>query len=667
MKFLVLFLFAAFAACSLCAQEQQAAAWQQVWQQMNSPEDMEEDAWDEAFEYMQQLAEQPLDLNRATREDLEQLTFLSEQQVMDLMAYLDRYGPMRSMNELRMVKSLDYQQLALLPYFVFVGEAEDEKPRFPSLNTIAKNGKHALTATGRVPFYERKGDQKGYWGYKYRHSLRYEFTYGDYVRAGLLGAQDAGEPFFANRNTWGYDAYSYYVQVKKMGGVDNVVIGKYRLSAGMGLVFNTSFTLGKQFVLQNLGRQTNILRPHASHSEADYFQGAAATIRLARPLTLTAFVSYRPMDATLNDDGTAATLITSGYHRTETELKKKDNTHLTATGCAIHWQQMGFRLGANAVFTSLDRSLEPNRQTLYRRHYAHGEHFFNGSVNYGYTHYRFSFNGETATNQDGHVATINSLSYQPQSSLGIVALQRFYSYRYTGLYSHAFSDGGHTQNESGIYLGINWSPLSSLRLMAYADYAYSPWARYQVSQSSSSWDFLTQADWHRGFWNVQGRYRLRLRQKDNEAKTILIPDRNQRLRLSASYASPTGWSTKTQADLTHSEYKKTSSGWMLSEHFSYQQPRWQTTLMAGYFNTDDYDSRIYVYERQLQYEFSFPMYYGRGIRLSLYACADVLKNLRLSCRLGYTNYFDRSIIGSDLQQIQASHQTDLDVQVRWRF
>ena len=666
MKILALLFLALLAACPLCAQEQ-ALTWQQVWQQMNTPEDMDEEAWDEAFEYLQQLSEQPLDLNRATREDLEQLSFLSEQQVMDIVAYQDRYGPMRSMGELRMIGSLDYQQLALLPYFVFVGEVE-EKPHFPSLNTVAKYGKHTLTATGRVPFYERKGDQKGYWGYKYRHSLRYEFTYGDYVRAGLLGAQDAGEPFFANRNAWGYDAYTYYIQVKKLGVIDNLVLGKYRLSAGMGLVLNTSFTLGKQFVLQNLGRQTNTLRPHASRSEADYFQGLAATIRLTRPLTLTAFVSHRPIDATLNDDGTAATLVTSGYHRTETELAKKNNTHLTAGGCAILWQQMGFRLGANAAFTSLDRSLEPNRQTLYRRYYAHGDHFLNASVNYAYTHYRFSLNGETATNQDGRLATINSLSYQPRSSLGIVALQRFYSYRYTTLYGHAFSDGGHTQNESGIYLGINWSPLTSLRLMAYADYAYSPWARYQVSQSSSSWDFLTQADWHRGNWNLQGRYRLRLRQKDNETKTALMPDRTQRLRLSASYASPTaGWGAKTQADFTHSDYKKTSGGWMLSEHLSYQHQRWQAALMAGYFHTDDYDSRIYVYERQLQHDFSFPMYYGRGIRLSLYARADVLKNLRLSCRLGHTNYFDRSTISSGLQQIQASHQTDLDAQVRWCF
>ncbi|MDE7089684.1 MAG: helix-hairpin-helix domain-containing protein, partial [Prevotella sp.] len=72
-------------------------------------------------------------------------------------------------------------------------------------------------------------------------------------------------------------------------------------------------------------------------------------------------------------------------------------------------------------------------------------------------------------------------------------------------------------------------------------------------------------------------------------------------------------------------------------------------------------------ERQMQYEFSFPFYYGRGLRLALFGRTAILDNLTISTRLGYTNYFNRSTIGSGLQQIDASHQTDLDLQLRWKF
>jgi hypothetical protein len=69
----------------------------------------------------------------------------------------------------------------------------------------------------------------------------------------------------------------------------------------------------------------------------------------------------------------------------------------------------------------------------------------------------------------------------------------------------------------------------------------------------------------------------------------------------------------------------------------------------------------------LQYDFYFPTYYGHGCRLSLQAHSDLTSRLRLAARLGYTSYFDRSAIGSGLQQINHSHQTDLDLQLRWKF
>ena len=655
--------------CSLTVSAQQERTWEEVWQEMMTPEDMDEteETWEDYYERLQQLADHPIDLNHTNREDLEQLPFLSAQQVMDIMEYLDRYGPMRSKNELKMVRSLDYQQIALLPFFVYVGEVVREEPHFPSLQNITKYGKHTVMATGHVPFYERKGDQDGYLGYRYRHSLRYEFTYGNYVKAGIIGAQDAGEPFFANQNSMGYDTYSYYIQLKKLGILENAVIGKYKIGAGLGLVLNTSFKLGKLATLQNMGRQPNTLRAHSSRSEGDYFQGAAAIIRLCKPLTLTTFASYRPIDATLNDDGTASTMITSGYHRTIKEMEKMHNTHLSAFGGSIGYRQGGFHLGANAVYSSIDRTLCPNTKTTYRRYYPQGDNFLNTSLDYGYTHYRFAINGETALNKDGALATINTLSIQASGDLSLVAIQRFYSYRYNGLYAHGFGNTTRTQNESGIYLGVTWQPLAHLHLQGYADYAYSPWPRYQVSQASHTWDMLLQSTLKWQKWSLQARHRTRLQQKDDDNKNMLIPSNEHRTRLSIAHTSDAGWTSKTQADYVYTVYKEVSQGWMVSQQTGYQHATWQASLSLGYFDTDSYASRIYLYERQLQHEFTFPSYYGNGLRLALYAQVSLNDHLRLATRLGYTNYFDRSSIGTGLQEIAQSHTTDLDLQLRWKF
>ena len=84
-----------------------AQSWQQVYDEMMTIDDDEEsgELLYDNYELMEQLAAHPLDLNSVTREELEQLPFLSSMQVMDIAEYLDRYGPMRSLGELRMIRS----------------------------------------------------------------------------------------------------------------------------------------------------------------------------------------------------------------------------------------------------------------------------------------------------------------------------------------------------------------------------------------------------------------------------------------------------------------------------------------------------------------------------------------------------------------------------------
>lgn len=652
-----------------------AQSWQQVYDEMmdSGGDDEEGSLLDDSYELLEQLASHPLDLNTATRDDLEQLPFLSAQQVMEIEEYLYHYGPMRSLGELRMVRSLDYRQIALLPFFVYVGE--DDSGNVDGKRTMEEAG-HTLMATLRVPFYRREGDRDGYLGPPLRHSLRYELSCGNRLRAGIVGAQDAGEPFFAGGNGWGYDTYSYYVQLRRMGCLDNLVVGKYRMSAGMGLVLGQSFQLGKLATLQNSGRSLSTLRPHTSRSSADYLQGVAATITLLRgsrrradvpELSLTPFVSYRPVDATLTNDSTVQTIITNGYHRTPTEMGKKGNTHMTTAGAHLTYHRGALRLGATTVYTQLDRLLDPQLGQLYRRHFAHGRHFFNSGIDYAYTHHRFALNGETAMDAHGNVATANSASLRATDRLTLMLLQRFYSYRYTTLHGHSFGQGGsRVQNESGLYVGAQWTPLSHLQVQGYVDYAYHPWAQYLVSATTDDIDLLLQTTWHQGHWTLTARHQSRLRKKDNDTKSALIRNNNHRERLSAVWQSGP-WSLKTQLDLSRYDGEQTDNGWLLSQQVIHGGRWLALTGMAAYFNTDSYQSRIYVYERQLQHEMSFPTYYGQGLRLAMMARADVTQRLRLTGRLGYTNYFDRPTIGTGLQLIHHSHQTDLDLQLRWKF
>ena len=217
------------------AQEQRS--WEELWSQWSTAEDIDSEGWEDTFEMLTDLEESPLDINTATREQLEQLPFLSSQQVEDIQEYIYRYGSMKSTGELAMIPSIDYTTRALLSHFIVCGERATTNRL--DWSKALRYGQHELMATGSIPFYERRGDNGAFLGYPYRHSLRYKFTYRDQLKVGFLGAQDAGEPFFANRNGVGYDFYSFYAEAHRLGCLKTLVVGRYRAAFGMGLVMAT--------------------------------------------------------------------------------------------------------------------------------------------------------------------------------------------------------------------------------------------------------------------------------------------------------------------------------------------------------------------------------------------------------------------------------------------
>lgn len=632
--------------------------------------DYSEDTHEELYENLLELQRNGINVNSATREELLALPFLSEQQVMDILEYIHFHGALKSINELMSIESIDYSTRQLLQEFLYAGDKTEKG--FPSLKNIMTWGKNELSLYTKIPTYERLGDTSNgdYLGYPYKFWARYSFSYAKNVRIGIVASQDAGEPFFSQSNKYGFDQYSGFIQLNGLRSIESLIVGRYSIAAGMGLVMNNSFSLGKSAMLQDLGRQRNVLSPHTSASENGYMQGAAATIRLSDAIRLTPFLSYRKTDATLNIDGSISSLIYTGYHRTISELNKKNNTSLTAGGMNARWNHKDFSLGATAVFTHINRPLSPNKSATYKKIYPEGSNFFNASLNYSWLHYPFSVNGETAINANGAIATLNTLGWHLSQYVEVMGIYRFYSFNYYSLYANAFSEGGKTQNESGLYLGMRWQPKYGIDIQAYTDLAYFAWPRYGVSQSSYASDNVVSASYKTGKWLLSGKYRLHFKQKDSKSASGISWQTEHRLRIGAEWTGD-GWTSKSQLDFTSvsstSESSSLSQGFMITENIGYDIGKWQIFAGGKYFNTDGYDSRLYSYERAMPHTFSFPAYYGHGIRYSLTAVWAPSPTLQFNAKAGITDYFDRSTISSGQQQINASSACDIEMGLRWRW
>ena len=681
MRFLF-FLFLVLPSVAVLAQQPQfpAGDWQDAFLSWLAGDEVAEEYGEETFELLSDLADNPLNLNQTNRSQLEQLPFLSAQQVEELVAYMDRYRPLRSLSELQMIESLDRDTRRLLSYFVVVGDTLVPRQTVKSvLKHLFHDGHATIEASFRQPFYKRKGDYDGYLGYPQRHDLRLQFSSHDQLKFGLTAAQDAGEPFFSNRNNMGYDHYSYYFQLRRMGRVEELNLGMYRVQFGMGLVINSSFYLGKLASLQSLGRSTHALTAYTSRSMADYLQGAAATVRLASDWRLTAFASYRPLDATLNPDGTVRTIDTDGYHRTPTEMEKKNNTHEADLGFSLSWTpsrpNYSSHISLNAVYTHFDRPLAPYNATgssfqSYRLYYPDGSSFFNASLDYALTSARFSFSGETALNHEGYLAAIHTASLRATDQINLMLLHRYYDKRYTSCHARSFGEGSSTQNEHGVYLGATWTPSRKFLLQGYADYAHFPFLRYMVSAPSDALDAFLLARTYYNIGTLEARYRFRIRQRDdtNLAQIVNRYEHRARLRFSCPVISSDvkgapSLTLQTQVDgALLSSHGQTSRGVMVSQQASFRYRSMRLQGYFGWFRSDDYDSRLYQYEPSVLHEFFFPAFYGHGIRYSLIARAD-WGRLTFLAKIGTTDYFDRAVISSGLQQINASSQTDLLLQV----
>lgn len=90
-------------------------------------------------------------------------------------------------------------------------------------------------------------------------------------------------------------------------------------------------------------------------------------------------------------------------------------------------------------------------------------------------------------------------------------------------------------------------------------------------------------------------------------------------------------------------------------------------IRLQYFETDDFNSRIYAYENDVLYGFSIPPFSYKGYRYYLNINYDVSKKLGLWLRWGQVIYKERHTVGSGLDEIFGNQRSEIKVQVLWNF
>ncbi len=626
--------------------------------------------WEDELEELARLRQEPLNLNAATRGQLEQFPFLTALQVENLLAYVYIHGPMQTLYELQLVEEMDRHTIGLLLPFVCVKPVDGTGRGFPSLRTVGKYGKHEVLARLDVPFYTRKGYEDTYLGPPLYHSLRYGFRYGDYVEAGLSGEKDAGEPFFALHDRKGYDHYSYYLLLRRLGRLQALALGTYRLNYGQGLVLGNSFALGKSFSLVTSGPGREGIRKHGSTDEYNYFRGVAAQFGVAPALSASVFYSHRRMDGTV-EDGVITSIYKTGLHRSQREADKADAFTLQLAGGNVAYGKGTLKLGATGICYFFDRGYEPRLRT-YAKYNLRGNRFYNVGVDYRFRLGRLSFAGEAAKGRHGH-ALLNRLQYDFSPDYRLQVLHRLYTHDYWAFFAHSFGEGTAPQNENGWYVAAEAAPFACWRFFGSLDFFSFPWWKYRISKPSQGWEGRFQATYTPSeSVGMYANYRYKRKERDvtGTGGEVILPVHHHRTRFRIAWA-PGTWTLRTTADYNrfHEQGRKAAQGWQCTQQCGYAFPGFplHATVQGTYFHTDNYDARVYAYEKGLLYTFYTPSFSGRGTRWSAHVRYDWGECLMLLAKLGQTLYFDRQEISSGNDLIAGRKKMDLQLQLRLKF
>jgi hypothetical protein len=657
--------------------------WTKYLDELANNENANEDYIRNLLDELSYITENPYNLQNVTKEDLEKLPFLTSLQIENLLYYIHKYGPLTDIHELKNVDDLDMRTIIYLLPFVYVGKTESNEKKTSNRNFF-QSCKQEFVFSTNFTLQEKKGYKKVseteqmedpnqfYVGDPYYLSFRYGLNFNDKIQLGICGEKDQGESFFKNGNK-GFGFYAFNLKIKKLGFLDELHFGDYRLSFGQGLVVNNNFYMGKTSETVNINQRNTGIQRHVSTNESQYFNGVSGLIKWKNIRTIL-FYSDRDVDANA-DTTTIYSFKTDGYNRTYSDLQKKQTAKIELVGGNIQWMKENFSLGLTVVYYSFgEKNLDPTSK-LYNLFYLRGKDGFNAGFNYIYQQKNWELQGETAIDKSGKLAMINSLHIKPVSFIDWIFSFRYYDKQYNAFYGKGFSESTSIQNETGLYTGAKIHLSRKWNLAAYWDYFIFPWLKYEVDSPSSGNDALIQVKYnHSSILQMGLRYRFKEKYKNvssEEKKTTdILPYEQHRWQYQLDYFPSKALSFGTQAD--YNQYKcgeENQQAWSLTQSFSYtpSKSKFQLNGALAYFHCVDWNARINVYEKSVLYAFNFPVYYGRGIRYYILAKWKITKSLTLNLKCANTHYSDRNVIGSGLDEIQGKEKTDIYFLIKYNF
>ena len=660
----------------LAVNSQRNFAEQENGLNINQLEDAEEDEAGTENDYdSQQLnffAKHPLDINGA---GLEQLPLIDHYLINNLTTYRKLLGDIIDLHELQAVPGFSIDIIkSILPYVSIKTDKLSER----NIRERITKGEHSIlvrpSITPEIAQGFRSSSTQRFIGSRTALFVRYKYEFRNLLQYGFLADKDPGERFLAGGAK--PDFVSFHLFARKIGIIKAIAIGDYTINIGQGLIHWQSLAFRKSSSVLNLKRQSEVLRPYHSAGEFNFHRGIAATIS-KRFSEITIFISRKNLTANI-DGGVITSIITSGLHRTSSELNDKNSASLFSWGAALKQKIAAGHIGLNCVRHMYSLPIL-KRDEWYNIYALKGREWSNAGVDYSYTFRNLHLFGEFAVDKKKSYAYINGVVTSLSRSVDVAMLLRHISKSYQSVFGNAFTENSTPANEYGFYSGVSLKPHQNWKVDFYADIFSFPWLKYRLDAPSGGFAYLVQVTWKPARQaEIYSRFRYRL-------KPINIEDEEDE-RYEPGIQAIQNWRTHFSYQVTHTILLRSRVELSLFSHRYLRYPSegylfytdvvfkpigaWLSgNLRFQAFEAENYDARIYAYENDVLFVSSTPSFYNSGVRCYMNFKAKtkvkILSNsdLTVNLKIATTVYNNISNIGSGPVSIRGNRVSTVKLQV----
>jgi hypothetical protein len=655
-------------------------------------EEFAENTGNEIFDFTDLVLEleyytrKPIVINKANREELENLYFLTPLEIEGILEYRRRNGNLISIYEIQSIPELSIEKGRLLSQYITI--TDDLAAVSATLEKRIKMSNHEILLHSGTTVQKRRGllsingQKPSYLGDSNRYLVRYRGHYENKLSYGIAAEKDIGEPW----QKGGFDFYTAHFFVRDLTKkVKTLALGDYNISLGQGLILHTGFGRGKSAFTTQVKKGGYTLRPSAGVNEFLYFRGGAVTLEFRHDLETSLFFSVRKLDAKIRESIREedseenivffSTFQSSGLHRTQLELDSKNSVVNTTLGAKVKYNINRFTISANLLTDYFSLPMV-SLNSIQNEFLTQQDALINGSIDYTYVYKNYHMFGETAVSSKGGISTLNGVLLGLHAKANIAILYRRFSPNYLNLNGNPFSETLQPQNEEGFYLGLDTKPKKFWTFNAYFDLWKHPWLRFNADAPSIGKEYLARLTYKkRGHLETYIHFRSERKERNFSNPTLpsrsLEPYLRQQFRWHIEYPVSKNVTLRNRIEMaaaTQSPELPLSRGILILQDILYK-PKESPLIIIGrfaLFQTDHYSSRIYAYENDVRYSFSIPPYFGQGVRTYLNFRYSAIKNLSVEFRVSNTTYFQQKTIGSGNETIEGNKRTDIKLQIIYR-